>query len=102
MAVKLYKHNRKRTQAFYLAGCTFSIPLSIVNIDPGKPFLIQYVVTNNPHADCYAQRSSSSDDGARVVIRIRGTTIDGSEFNGIARSWAEAGVLVFISRRNDS
>jgi hypothetical protein len=82
MEVKVYDRGGR----FCIGPCKFCLGRDIVKAAEGKPVFVQCTLTEEPDTKCYAKESSTSDDAARLVIRIRGTRPDGTGFARIARA----------------
>jgi hypothetical protein len=54
-----------------------------VVLDSSKLLHVKCVVAENPDEDRYAVEAHHSEDAARLLIRIRGTTSNGEAFDGI-------------------
>jgi hypothetical protein len=87
--VVLFIGKTSRSQQFYLGTAEFRIPKSIATLDSTKPLHIQCVITETPDEDRYAKEAHDSEDAARLLIRICGTTSNGEAFGGITQAGGE-------------
>jgi hypothetical protein len=90
--VKMYYNEYHGTQMFLIVFCPFYIPLSTARLAQGEPVYVQCALTEESDPDCYAQKSSPSDDAAHLVIRARGTSIDRTGFDCMLHSNGEKAV----------